>query len=154
MAAATAITKPATEEAPVGPVFLTFAIRNAFDMGLAERGRASTADIREVQLPDVLMDTGATLLCLPARIVAELGLTFDREVAVATPTGTATLRIFRDARVEYEDRAAFVGVIELPNEARPLLGAIPMEELGIEPDLQNRRVRKFPMNLQSSFMRV
>lgn len=105
-------------------------------------------------IPDVLMDTGASLLCLPADVVAELGLNFDRDVAVSTPTGTSTLRLFRDARVEYEDRAAVVSAVELPVGAAPLLGAIPMEELGIEPDLQNRRMRKFPIDLRNSFMRV
>ena len=138
----------------MGQVFVSFAIRNAFDLGLVQQGRESPGHVRSVELTDVLMDTGATLLCLPARIVAALGLNFDREVAVATPTGAATLRIFRDARVEYEDRATAASVIELPDDAQPLLGAIPMEELGIEPDLQNRRVRKFPMDLRSSFMRV
>ena len=30
----------------------------------------------------------------------------------------------------------------MPDEADPLLGALPMEAMGIEPDLQDRVVRK------------
>lgn len=138
----------------MGQVFISFAVQNSSDIEKAEDHLISAAQVRNVELPNVLMDTGATLLCLPASVVARLGLRLDREVPVATATGTSTLRVFRHARVQFEDRAAVVEAIELPDGSAPLLGAIPMEGLGIEPDLQNRAVRKLPMDLRSSFVRA
>jgi len=35
-------------------------------------------------------------------------------------------------------------VLELPAGTTPLLGVIPMEALGVEPDLQNQRLRLLP----------
>ncbi|MCC3639040.1 MAG: aspartyl protease, partial [Microcoleus sp. PH2017_37_MFU_D_B] len=43
--------------------------------------------------------------------------------------------------------------LELPEGvAAVLLGVIPMEELGLEPDLKNRRLRVLPMNNQQTYL--
>ncbi|WP_009631170.1 hypothetical protein [Synechocystis sp. PCC 7509] len=53
----------------------TLVITNRLDQGLAERGLMPTEDIRTITLKNVLVDTGATTLCLPANVIAKLGLT-------------------------------------------------------------------------------
>ena len=145
---------PNTQEEAVGQVFVSFDVSNAADVDRMEDRELGPADVRRTALDDVLMDSGATHLCLPADVIARLGLRFSFEAPVEIPTGTTTRRVFRNARVTYEDRFAIVSAVELPVGRPPLLGAIPMEELGIEPDLRNRRVRKLPMDMNSSFLRA
>jgi predicted aspartyl protease len=136
-------------EARMGQVYVDFQVENWAD---SVTGGAERAPAPPVRLVDVLMDTGATLLCLPAEMVAALGLPFVREVPVQTATGISTRRIFAGALVRYEDRESIVECIELPEGMPPLLGALAMEGLGIEPDLQTRPPRKLPLGPDRSYI--
>ena len=138
----------------MGQVFVSFGVTNFSDVDPAAIVRRPPSETRMTALDEVLMDTGATHLCLPADLVARLGLGLGYATPVETATGAAVIRVFRNALVTYEDRSAVVEVIELPLGRPPLLGAIPMEALGIEPDLRNRRVRKLARDLNSSYIRI
>jgi hypothetical protein len=50
---------------PMGKVFATLTIINRADQILAEAGVRSEEEIRSLVLKNVLVDTGATTLCLP-----------------------------------------------------------------------------------------
>ena len=80
----------------MGKVLTTVTITNRADQILAKGGYLAVDKVRSVTLNDVLADTGATLLGLPAEIVAELGLELLREADVTTAAGPRTMRIFRD----------------------------------------------------------
>ena len=138
----------------MGQVFVSFGVTNFSDVDPAAIVRRPPSETRMTALDEVLMDTGATHLCLPADLVARLGLGLGYATPVETATGTDVVRVFRNALVTYEDRSAVVEVIEVPLGRPPLLGAIPMEALGIEPDLRNRRVRKLARDLNSSYIRI
>jgi predicted aspartyl protease len=129
----------------MGQVFAEIELRNALDEWRAREGLIDASEVRSVALSDVLVDTGATHLCLPADIVAALGLPVKREVPVQTANGTATRRLMEGVRLRVAGRDTVVECIELPEGSRPLLGAVPMEVLGLEPDLQNRRLRVLPL---------
>ncbi len=134
--------------AEMGQVFIDFSVENS----AGRTPRHADGQRPREQLGGIVMDTGATHLCLPADIIARLGLELDREVAVKVATGIEKRRIFTNVRVVYEDRRTVTDCIELPAGMPALLGAIPMEGLGIEPDLQNRTVRKLPMGLDGSYI--
>jgi predicted aspartyl protease len=134
-------------DSAVGQVVIDFRVENLVDVYATPPPR----QVRTVSLQGVLMDTGATHLCLPADLVATLGLPFSHEVPAMTATGVRDLRIFRQALVVYEDRTYEGECIELPTGAKPLLGALPMEGLGIEPDLQKRTVRKLPLGPEGTY---
>lgn len=138
----------------MGQVFLEIEVTNSGDLDRAIEGRIAAPDVRRLTVEDALMDTGATHLCLPASLLAELGLPVARTVVVETATGHSERRIFRNAIVRYEDREAQVEVIELPDGIRPLVGVLPMEALGIEPDVIRHAVRKLPMDANRSYITV
>lgn len=77
-------------------------------------------------------------------MVEQLGLGLIEEIVVSTASGPMTTRRFGGALVAIGGRRATVDCIELARGCRPLLGAIPMENLGIELDLKNRRLRFLP----------
>jgi clan AA aspartic protease len=124
-------------EGGVGQIRTTLVVRNEADEVLAELGGRDRTGIRSVELRDVLVDTGATTLCLPADLVTRLGLRFARNAVAETATGHSPVRIFNDAHIELMGREGTFECIELPEGASPLLGVMPLEGLGIEPNLRD-----------------
>jgi hypothetical protein len=73
----------------MGKILTQLTITNRGDQVLAARGVIPAATVRSVTLDDALGDTGATTLCLPADIIAQLGLELLREVDVSTAHGVS-----------------------------------------------------------------
>ncbi|MGL5061627.1 MAG: hypothetical protein ACRC62_16785 [Microcoleus sp.] len=88
----------------MGKVTTTITITNRVDQILAERGFIPANEIRSITLHDVLVDTGATRLCLPAEIISQLGVTFAGEIEVKTAVGISKVRIFKDVVLLVEER--------------------------------------------------
>lgn len=128
----------------MGRVTTTLAVTNLIDEVDAERGMIRADEVRSVTVNNVLVDTGATTLCLPGNIIAQLGLRLLREVVVQTATGISQARIFQDAKISLQGRQGTFECLELPEGSNPLLGVIPMEALGIEVDLKNQRLQVLP----------
>lgn len=128
----------------MGKVVVSLTIVNYRDQVRVAVGDLSAADVRSVTLDSVIVDTGATTLALPADAIARLGLVLRREVPVLIATGQATARLYQDAAVTLLGREGTFDCLELPVGSDALLGVIPLEALGIEPDLRNQRLRLLP----------
>ncbi|MEG4970524.1 aspartyl protease [Microcoleus sp. B6-A1] len=137
----------------MGQVLTTITVTNRIDQVLAERGFIPAGEIRSLTLDKVLVDTGATLLALPAFIIRQLGLSQLGETNVETAAGIRKGRIFQDIMLEVEGRQAVFDCLEMPEGVDAiLLGVIPMERLGLEPDLKNQRLRVLPMNEEQTYL--
>ena len=53
-----------------------------------------------------------------------------------------------------EGREGIFNCIELPEDSDPLLGLIPLEDLGLEPDLKNQRLRLLPTEGKETYLTV
>ncbi|WP_375514154.1 hypothetical protein [uncultured Nostoc sp.] len=53
-----------------------------------------------------------------------------------------------------EGREGTFNCIELAEGSDPLLGLIPLEDLGLEPDLQNQKLRVLPMEGKDTYLMV
>ncbi len=126
---------------PMGKVFTPLTIINRADESAAARSFISPAEIRSVTLPKVLVDTGATTLCLPANIIDRLGLDLLKEVDVSAATRLSKARVFQDAKILLFGREGTFECLELPCGRNPLIGVIPLEALGLELDLQNQTLK-------------
>jgi len=135
----------------VGKVITPLEITNHADQIRAQAGDIPTDRVRSMVLSAVLVDTGATSLSLPADAIARLGLAVRREVLLQTATGTATARLFQDAAISLMGREATFDCVELPEGSEPLLGVIPLEALGLEPDLRNQRLRVLPDDTDGTY---
>jgi predicted aspartyl protease len=148
-----ALVLPNLQEKQMGQVITTITVTNFIDLVMAERGFIAAEEVRSVSLDNVVVDTGATLLSLPARIISQLGLRQVGERDVETSAGIKKGRIFAGAQIIVEGREGRFDCLELPEGVSAvLLGVIPMEELGLEPDLKNRRLRVLPMNNQQTYL--
>jgi clan AA aspartic protease len=119
-------------------------VTNRLDQARLAAGEITLDQVRSVSLDNVLVDSGATTLCLPADVIARLGLAMRREVPIATAMGPSTARLFQDAAIILMGREGTFDCLELPASTTPLLGVVPLEALGIEADFRNGRLRLLP----------
>ncbi len=138
----------------MGKIFTTLTITNRIDQSDVKRGFILAEQVRSVSLDNVLVDTGATTLCLPAEIIEKLGLELLREVDVATASGFQKARIFQDASISLLGRKGTFECLELPGGKDALLGVIPMEMLGIEPDLRNQTLKVLPSESADTYLTI
>lgn len=143
-----------TNNKNMGKVTTTIKITNQIDLTLAERGFIPEEQIRSITLNNVLVDTGATRLCLPKNIILELGLPMQGEADVKIAIGVEKVRIFKMLSLSVEGREGVFNCIELPDDSEPLLGLIPLEDLGLEPDLNNQKLRVLPEQGKDTYLTV
>jgi clan AA aspartic protease len=143
-----------TSDNTMGKILTTLTITNRADQILADRQVISVDQVRSVTLRDVLVDTGATTLCLPKETIAQLGLEILKEVDVTTATGLSTARIFQDAKISLCGREGTFECLELPGGRNPLIGVIPLEALGIELDLQNQTLKVLPSTSIDTYLTI
>lgn len=79
---------------------------------------------------EALVDTGASQLALPVDLIERLKLKqVDVFRGFTAAGGYHEFRLFGIVELEVQGRTCQVRVIELPHDSRPLLGAIPLEEM-------------------------
>ena len=126
-------------------------VTNLVDEILAERGFIPSEQVRSITLNNVLVDTGATRLCLPGNIITKLGLPLESEIDVKTAAGICKTRLFKRVSITVEGRKGEFTCTELPGGEDALLGVIPMEELGLQPDLINQRLILLPQTGKDTY---
>ena len=139
---------------PMGKVLATLTVTNRADQTAASRGFIPDEQVRTARLENVLVDTGATTLCLPAGVIAQLGLEVLKEVEVMTANGLSRARIFQDAKISLCGREGTFECLELPGGQSPLIGVIPLEFLGLEPDLQNQTLKVLPSESVNTYLTI
>lgn len=147
-------TMPAMFETSMGRIDAQITVANSADRDRAEAGDIALEEVRAATLERALVDTGATYLALPADVIALLGLRVVREVPIATAQGPTRARLYRNAELTLMGRTGTFDVLELPIGTPPLLGQIPLEALGVEPDLRNRRLSLLPEEPNDTYITV
>ncbi|NES81001.1 MAG: aspartyl protease [Moorea sp. SIO2B7] len=145
---------PEAKTNSMGKIITSLTVINRADQYVAARGFIPPDQIRSVNLDNVLVDTGATTLCLPSDIIAQLGLELLKEVDVETANGIGKARIFQDARISLMAREGTFECLELPGGKNTLLGVIPLEALGIELELKNQRLITLPMSPTKTYLTI
>ena len=136
----------------MGKVYASITVINHEDEIAARRGLIDGAEVRSILLDRILVDTGANTLCLPRTLVAALGLPVLKEVFVATAAGVTTMNLHEDARIALLGRSGVYECLALPEGAEPLLGLLPLEGMGLEPDLQNETLRVLPDSNKDTYI--
>ena len=138
----------------MGRVTATITVTNHIDEILGERGFIPAEQRRSITIDNVLVDTGATRLCLPADIISQLGLPMLGEIDGHTAIGARQFRLFKNVALAVAGREGRYDCVEIPAGEEPLLGLIPLEDLGLEPDLKNQRLIVLPAKGSQSYIRV
>ena len=135
---------PKFEKNQVGQVNVSITVTNDIDQILAERGFIPAENVRRIVIDNVLVDTGATMLSLPTKLIEQLGLPMRHETTVKTAAGERKARIFKGVEILVAGRSSTFDCLELTDTDQPLLGVLLMERLGLEPDLQHQKLKVLP----------
>ena len=124
----------------MGCVLTEATIENLKDLWNAEQGLLAPEQVRRITVTDALVDTGATLLWLPTRLIRQLGLSPHRTRRVISSAGVTEATVYDVVRLTIQDRDCPVEVIEVPDEVPVLIGQLPLENLDLVVDLCARRL--------------
>lgn len=128
----------------MGKVMTLITITNPTDADLAGTGRLDPAAVRRETI-DALVDTGATTLCLPADLIARLGLRVEGTRAVRLADGSRlVVPRAMGVQVEILGRDTACDALVLPEGSTALIGQIPLEALDLVVDPKNRQVMPNP----------
>jgi predicted aspartyl protease len=124
----------------MGKVVVSARIENLQDAYEAEKGVLPAGDVRTVEVSDALVDTGATMLSLPRRLIAQLGLTRRRTRTARTAAGIVSFGIYGAVRLTVQGRDCIIEAAEIPDECPVLIGQIPLEGLDFVVDPVGQRL--------------
>jgi len=124
----------------MGKVSVPARIENLGDLYLAESGALTPEKVRAVEVKAALVDTGATLLSIPRRLVEQLGLKRTRTRTARTAAGTVEFGIFQPVRLTVQGRDCIVEVAEIPDECPVLIGQVRLELLDFVVDTAGQRL--------------
>ena len=71
-----------------------------------------------------------------------------------TANGLSKARVFQDAKISLCGREGTFECLELPGGQSPLIGVIPLELLGLEPDLQNQTLKVLPSESANTYLTI
>ena len=95
----------------MGRVLVTAKIENLNDLYDAIRGLLPDEQVRRVEVSDALVDTGASNLSMPRRLIAQLGLRPFRKRQAHTSAGPVNVQIYESVRLTIQGRDCSCEVI-------------------------------------------
>jgi len=123
------------EPQSMGRVITEATIENLEDLWAAKRGLLPAEDVRRISVSDALVDTGATLLSLPKKLIAQLGLA---RTGTKRVTSGGEAGMYEAVRLTIRGRTCTMDVMEVPDEVPVLIGQLPLEHLDLVVDLRSR----------------
>jgi predicted aspartyl protease len=128
------------ETTTMGKVLVAAKIENLEDLYKVNLGLLSAEQVRGVDVTDALVDTGATGLLLPKRMVTQLGLQLLRTRQARTIAGPTPLAMYRAVRLTVQGRECISDVGEIPDDFPVVIGQVPLELLDWVVDLKSQRL--------------
>src|SRR4051812_32393627 len=122
----------------MGRVLTEATIENAGDLWAVQRGLLPPEGLRRIEVADALVDTGATLLSLPTRLIQQLGLNKTSTKRVTSSIGLAEAAVYDAVRLTIQGRSCTMDVMEVPDTVPVLIGQLPLEHLDLVVDLRAR----------------
>ena len=127
-----------TETETMGRVLTEATIENLEDLWAVKRGLLAAEQVRRITVTDALVDTGATLLSLPTRLIHELGLGKTASKHVSSSIGVSEAGMYDAVRLTILGRTCTMDVMEVPDTVPVLIGQLPLEHLDLVVDLRSR----------------
>jgi clan AA aspartic protease len=132
------------EALEMGRVTTPATIENYGDLWMADQGVIPSNEVRKIEIADALVDTGATLLSLPTRMIQQLGLKPVTTKRIVSSKGTTESMMHSAVRLTIQGRSCTVDVMEVPDEVPALVGQIPLEHLDFVIDPREQKLTGNP----------
>ena len=128
----------------MGKVMQLIKLRNSIDVARANEGEVLSTAIRALEI-EALVDTGATMLVLPADVVATLGVPIQGTRKVRYANGELAERPWvGHIEIEILGRKTVCTALVEKAGTTALIGQIPLEELDFLVDPKSRELRVNP----------
>ena len=121
----------------MGGIIQKALLQNSADLAAVRDGRMKKDKVHSVEV-ELLVDTGAAMLCLTPAVIKKLGLHKTHEREVITGNGIVSRAVYEPVRIHVFDREADLNVMEVPTGTPLLLGYLPLEALDLYPNLKKR----------------
>ncbi len=125
---------------PMGRVLTEVTIENVKDLYSVELGIIMPDQVRKLSIADALVDTGATLLSIPTRLIHQLGLKRVATKRVTASSGQTEAGMYEAVRLTIMGRFCTMDVMEVPDSVPVLIGQIPLEHLDFVVDMRDRKL--------------
>ncbi len=122
----------------MGRVLTEATIESLEDLWAEKRGLCAHEQVRKITVPDALVDTGATLLALPTRLIRQLGLNEQYKKRVRSSIGVSEAAVYDAVRLTIQGRNCTMDVMEVPDDVPVLIGELPLEQLDFVIDMRSR----------------
>jgi hypothetical protein len=106
----------AMETTTMGRVLVAARLENLEDVYKAAQGVMPAEQVRAVDVTDALIDTEATGLLVPRRLIAQLGLSVLRTRPARTIAGNVEVPLYRAVRLTVQGRDCISDVGEIGDE--------------------------------------
>ncbi len=128
------------ETETMGRVLTEATIESLKDLWAVECGLVPPEKARRIEVTDALVDTGATLLSLPTRLIQQLGLKKTSTRHVMSSIGPAEASVYEAVRLTIQGRDCTMDVMEVPDGVPVLIGQLPLEHLDFVVDPTSRKL--------------
>jgi predicted aspartyl protease len=115
------------QDVEMGRVAVPAVVESIEDLYRVQRGELGTHEVRRIEIPDALVDTGATGLCLPRRMIQALGLLPLRMRRAITTSGVQQVAVYGAVRLGVQGRDCVCDVSEVADDCPALIGQVPLE---------------------------
>lgn len=120
-----------------GRVLTSATIESLEDCWAAKRGLIPLEGVREIEVQDALVDSGATLLSLPTRYIEQLGLEKTAVKRITSCSGVGEANMYSAVRLTFQGRSCTMDVMEVPDHIPILIGQLPLEHLDFVIDMRS-----------------
>ena len=124
----------------MGKVLVTATIEDLEDLFDAEKGTLPRDQVRRVEVTDALVDTSASGLTMPKRMIASLGLRPTRMRQARGIGSTVPPPMYSAVRLTIQGRDCSLDIGETSDESSVTVGQIPLVLLDWVVDLNGQRL--------------
>jgi len=128
------------ETATMGRVLVAARLENLEDVYKTAQGALPADQVRAVDVTDALIDTGATGLLVPRRLIAQLGLSLLRTRAARTIAGSVEVPMYRAVRLTVQGRDCISDAGEIADGFSVVIGQVPLELMDWVVDPKGQRL--------------
>ncbi len=96
--------------------------------------------VRTITIPDALVDSGATGLSLPTKLIQQLGLRKQYTKNFRSAVGVSAASVYDTVQLTIQGRDCRVDVMEVPDGTPTLVGQIPLEWLDFVIDIKDHKL--------------
>ena len=128
------------ETPTMGRVLTEATIENFGDFWNCQQGTLPVGQVRRITVNNALVNTGATLVSLPSRLVRQLGLRKTATKRVISSTGATEADMYSAIQLTIQGRSCTMDVMEVPDDVPVLIGQIPLEHLDLVVDPRDQKL--------------